>query len=103
MHARESHAVVVRMALSDDALGATADDELVNRLEAAIRKALELAPYVGDWDGHEFGGGWAVIFCYGVDPELLSERIVGALVTLDLPSKLAVVAEHTASESAGSL
>lgn len=103
MHARDRHAVLVRVALSDDDLGTPSDDELVDRLEDAIRKGLEREPYVGHWDGHEFGTGWAVVFCYGADPEPLSERIIEALIALDLPSAISVVAEHEQPESVESL
>lgn len=62
---------MIRVRLSDDDLGTAADDEIVEHIETAILSALKLTESTARWDGHEFGGGWAVIFCYGRDVEAL--------------------------------
>ena len=35
-------------------------------------------------DGHELGGGWAVIFCYGHDTDALGKCITDAILELEL-------------------
>jgi|ERR1044071_1027218 hypothetical protein len=79
MRHTEKHAVLVRVRLSDNALGDSGDDQLVDSLDDLIRAAIERPPRVGVWDGHEFGSGWAVIFCYGRDAAALTARITSAL------------------------
>jgi len=72
---RDTHAVLVRLRLSDNDLGTEADEKLVEYIECPIRAALDESPGLGVWDGHEFGGGRAVIFCYGHDGSILRETI----------------------------
>src|SRR5437870_2154053 len=62
-HMRESQAcVIIAVRLEDDDLGTEADDRFVEAIEQSIRDRLEIAPELGHWDGHEFGGGWSRIF-----------------------------------------
>lgn len=89
----EKHGVLVCIRLSDDDLGTAADDELVDAIDTAVRMAVERKPNVGYWDGHEFGDGWAVVFCYGKDAVALSERVVEALLPFDLDRTVQVVSE----------
>jgi len=81
---RREHAYMIRMRLSDDDLGTAADDELVELIEAAIIGALEPIKTTARWDGHEFGGGWAVIFCYGRDAVALGKCLTDAILELEL-------------------
>jgi hypothetical protein len=77
---REEASVIISVRLKDDDLGTAADDRFVETLERAIREQLEVAPEIGYWDGHEFGGGWAAVFCYGKDGALLSDCVLGAIL-----------------------
>ena len=76
------HAYLIRVRLSDDDLGTAADDEIVELIETAIIGAL--LETTARWDGHEFGGGWAVIFCYGRDAVALGKCITDAFLELEL-------------------
>jgi len=78
------NAVVVNIPLSDDHLGTTQDDALVEALDARIRTALEGAA-VGEWDGHEFGRGWARVFCYGPSANALFDVLANILLGDALP------------------
>ena len=89
----EKHAVLVRIRLSDDELGTPADDSLVESVDTAIQAALQRPPRVGYWDGHEFGDGWAAIFCYGRDATALRERVLDAILPLNSVRKLYVAAD----------
>jgi hypothetical protein len=78
------HAVIVSIPLTDGDLGSSHDDKLVDKLEHTIREALDDG-YAGSWDGHEFGGGCAQIFCYGADGDLLFDALAGPLLAAVLP------------------
>jgi hypothetical protein len=84
MRANE-YSILVRIRLSDNELGTRADDELVDGIEAAVAAALDRSPRAGMFDGHEFGGGWATIFCYGRDGRLLAQRVIEPILPFDLP------------------
>jgi hypothetical protein len=75
---------VLRARLSDDDLGTPADDEVVEFIESVVIGALELMGPTARWDGHEFGGGWAVIYCYAHDAVALSKCISAAILKLEL-------------------
>jgi len=95
---RGEHAALIRIPLSDGELGTEADDSLVDRIEVAARAALGRKPLAGEWDGHEFGGGWAVIFCYGGDPHTLADRMIEALLPFELPSAATLALETKTPE-----
>lgn len=82
--------VIVVVRLEDDDLGTDADDEYVDRLEVAIRDRLEAEPHLGYWDGHEFGGGWAAIFCYGNDAPAISDAVTKAILPFRLSRQLCI-------------
>jgi hypothetical protein len=92
------HAALIRIPLSDDDLGTNEDDALVNGVEVAVVAALERRPRAGWWDGHEFGGGWAVIFCYGRDPAALLDRVTDALLPFELPTATTLAIESERPE-----
>jgi len=54
---------------------------------------LDREPQAGRWDGHEFGGGWAVIFCYGQNPVTLFDRVTEALLPFELPAAATLAME----------
>lgn len=103
MRHTERHAVLVRVRLSDDDLGDIADDELVDRLDDAIRAAVERPPRVGYWDGHEFGCGWAVIFSYGRNAAALATRVTEALLPLERERTVHVIPGEHAPDSLDSV
>ena len=88
---RESQAcVIIAVRLEDDDLGTEADDRFVETIEQSIRDKLEVAPELGHWDGHEFGAGWATIFCYGKNGALLSDCVLGAILPFHSTRELCV-------------
>jgi hypothetical protein len=88
---RESQAcVIIAVRLEDDHLGTEADDRFVEAIEHSIRDRLEVAPELGRWDGHEFGGGWATIFCNGKEGALLSDCVLGAILPFHSTRQLCV-------------
>jgi len=72
-------ALLIRIRLSDDDLGSAEDDDRVSALERAVESALA-DKHTGHLDGHEFGGGWAIIFCYGESATLLFEAALRTLL-----------------------
>ncbi len=82
--------VIIAVPLEDDELGTNADDRFVEALEQAIQERLAVLPEIGYWDGHEFGGGWATIFCYGKDGALLSDCVLEAILPLNASRQLCV-------------
>jgi hypothetical protein len=75
-------AVIISMRLSNDHFGTEAEDESLARLEAEIEKCLEDSD-VGEWDGHESGGGYHKIFIYGSCAEKLSEALLPTVLAYD--------------------
>lgn len=69
------HAVVVHLKLSDQELGSFEEREnalsLEDRLEEAVGESA-----VGEYDGHEFGGGWCRFFTYGDNAELIVDTVL---------------------------
>lgn len=68
-------AVIISMRLSNDHLGTQAEDDSLAQLEAQLDQRLT-GSNVGEWDGHETGGGYHKIFLYGPCAERLSEAIL---------------------------
>lgn len=64
------HAVICRYALSGDEFGELDEREAIFALEDALIAAIDAAG-VGEFDGHEFGGGEAVLYAYGPDADAL--------------------------------
>lgn len=56
--------------LSDDDHGLTEEREAVFRLEDRLEHLIQ-THQVGEFDGNEFGGGEAVLYCYGPDADRL--------------------------------
>ena len=72
-------ALLIRIRLSDDDLGSAEDDDCVFGLESMVESALA-EKLAGHLDGHEFGGGWATVFCYGESATQLFEAAVPTLL-----------------------
>ncbi|MGA3526735.1 hypothetical protein [Melissospora conviva] len=60
------HAVIVRYPLTGSGFGEEQERQAVYDLAKHLTKAIEAAD-AGDFDGHEFGGGEAVLYAYGPD------------------------------------
>jgi hypothetical protein len=76
-------ALLIRIRLSDNDLGSAEDDDHVSALENALESALA-EKQAGYCDGHEFGCGWATIFCYGQSVTRLFEAAVPSLLQAEL-------------------
>ncbi|MFB9855220.1 hypothetical protein ACFFMR_33055 [Micromonospora andamanensis] len=60
------HAVIVRYPLTGGGLGEEQERQAIYDLASRLTDAIEAAD-AGDFDGHEFGGGEAVLYAYGPD------------------------------------
>ena len=72
------HAVIIHLPLGGDEFGSKEERERVLRLEVAIEAAI-VAANAGEFDGNEFGGGEATLYCYGPDADRLFEAVSGTL------------------------
>ena len=68
-------AVIISMRLSNDQFGSAAEDESLALLESEIEQCLQGSD-LGEWDGHETGGGYHKVFLYGPCAERLSKAIL---------------------------
>lgn len=71
--ASPEHAVIAYLPFSEDEFGSSADREEVFALEDRLIEAA--AALGGEHDGHEFGGGEAVLYTYGPDADELFEAV----------------------------
>jgi len=67
-------ALLVFLRLSDDTFGTAEDRERVFELEDQLTTAVKDAA-AGEYDGHEFGSGWGVLYLYGADAKQLAEIV----------------------------
>jgi len=68
------HAVILHYSLSDENYGTADEREAIFALEDRISAVID-DQQLGEHDGNEFGGGEAVIYCYGPD----ADRLFGAI------------------------
>jgi hypothetical protein len=68
------HAVIIRYRLTGEDYGTEEEREAVFALENRIAGLVDAAG-VGELDGNEFGGGEAVVYCYGPDADALFAAI----------------------------
>lgn len=68
------HAVILRYQLSDEGYGTATERESILALEDRLSTLIE-SQGLGEHDGHEFGAGEAVIYCYGPDAARLFEAM----------------------------
>lgn len=64
------HAVIVHYSLSDAEHGTVEEREAIFALEDRLESLIE-SQGLGEFDGNEFGGGEAVLYCYGPDAHRL--------------------------------
>ncbi|MFF7250710.1 hypothetical protein ACFZBU_43410 [Embleya sp. NPDC008237] len=62
--------VLNRLRLAEDGFGTQHQRAAVRRVEARLTDAIDQAG-VGEFDGHEFGGGEVVFYAYGPDADAL--------------------------------
>lgn len=72
------HAVIIHFSLSDDQHGTVEEREAIFALEDRLAELID-ARRLGEHDGNEFGGGEAVIYCYGPDARHLFAGIESEL------------------------
>jgi hypothetical protein len=73
----DEHAVITHLPLSDDDHGTAEEREAIFAGEDRLIKAA--AGLGGEYDGHEFGGGEAVLYTYGPDADALLEAVRSCL------------------------
>ena len=60
------HAVIIHYSLSNETHGTVEEREAIFALEDRLETLIQ-SHELGEHDGNEFGGGEAVIYCYGRD------------------------------------
>jgi hypothetical protein len=71
-------AVLVYLKLSDDEFGDFDERESVFRLEDEVEPIVSSSG-IGEYDGHEFGGGFGTLYIYGSDADRLFEFIIKSI------------------------
>ena len=67
-------AVLFYLKLSDDKFGESEEREAIFKLEDELEKKIASAK-VGEYDGHEFGKGFATFYMYGPDADKLFDAV----------------------------
>ena len=80
----KQHALLVKIRFSDDEFGSPEERDLVYEIEDQLL-AVFSGSGTGECDGHEFGGGWGVVFCYGQNAEELFASAAPIILRYDLP------------------
>lgn len=83
--ATAEEAVLIFVKLSDDSFGEFEEREAVFDLEERVEFAAKTSG-VGEYDGHEFGGGWGKLYLYGPDANRLAD-VVRPIVRASRPSQ----------------
>jgi hypothetical protein len=81
--ARESFTVFIK--LSDAEFGGASERDDVCKLEDALIEAIE-ENSAGEFDGNEFGGGFATLYMYGPSATKLEKAIMPVLTAFHLPA-----------------
>ncbi len=63
------------MKLSDDGFGEYEEREAIFDLEERVEGVVQTAG-AGEYDGHEFGGGWGKLYLYGPDARRLADVVL---------------------------
>ncbi|MEU7123517.1 hypothetical protein [Streptomyces zaomyceticus] len=82
------HAVIARYRLAADGLGEPSQREVIRQAKSRLAEGIEQAD-VGEFDGHEYGGGEVFLYAYGPDAEALFA--VMAPILHDIPFRPAHV------------
>ncbi len=89
----DGEALLIRLRLSDEGLGGDDDFWRVWAIQDALECAFA-ATQAGCCDGHEFGGGWAIIFCYGASAAQLLDVALPVLMRSALRSGACAVKRY---------
>lgn len=71
MNVEAEHSLVLWLKLSDAAFGDIAEREVIFAIEDELSEGITKRA-VGEYDGHEFGDGFARIFMYSSDVDALA-------------------------------
>jgi hypothetical protein len=71
-------AVIIRLRLSDDEFGDWEERQAAYRIEDLLLEAFEGAG-VGEYDGHDFGGGFATLYAYGPSADRIATVVLASL------------------------
>ena len=80
-----SAAVFIFFKLSDDDMGDGEIDDAIYALEERLMELFE-QNVVGEFDGHEWGGGYCQFFMYGPDAEAMTQAILEEVLRFEAPS-----------------
>jgi hypothetical protein len=75
---KTEHAVLVYIKFSDDEFGQPEERESLYGLEDKIEPLVNSSG-AGEFDGHEFGGGYGTLYMYGTNADKLSEVVIQAI------------------------
>ncbi len=75
---KTEHAVLVYIKFSDDEFGQPEEREALYRLEDKLEPLVNSSG-AGEFDGHEFGGGYGTLYMYGANADKLFDVVVQAI------------------------
>lgn len=93
MAEQAEHAVLVYLKLSDDEFGEYEEREAAYEVEEALDAAVASGD-AGEYDGHEFGGGYATLYLYGPDADRLAATVLDVLREREVPPGSFVVKRY---------
>jgi hypothetical protein len=71
-------AVIIYLKLSNDKFGEAKEREALFRLEDELESKVA-AGGAGEYDGHEFGGGYGTLYMYGSDADKLFNVVIESI------------------------
>jgi|SRR6185436_8947584 len=92
-----THAVILKLPLSDDTFGAPEERDRIRQLEDRLEEAI-LQNQAGEFDGDEFGEGECTIYMYGPDADKLFQAIQPVLQAASLPAPIQVTKRYGSAE-----
>jgi hypothetical protein len=72
-------AVIIRLKLSDDEFGERSEREAAYALEDQLIEVFSTTK-IGEFDGHEFAGGFATLYMYGPSADGMAEAVLSTLL-----------------------
>ena len=72
------HAVIVYLKSSDDEFGEHTEREALYALEDKLEPLVNSSG-AGEFDGHEFGGGFGTLYMYGTNADRLFDVVIQAI------------------------
>lgn len=86
-------AILIYIKLSDDGLGSPHDSEFIFSLEDQIKEVIIKDKHY-EYDGHEFGGGYCILFMYALNADDLYRKIRPTLKSTAFPGKSYLVRRY---------